>query len=58
MIAYRFGRTRIWRNAPSHKTAGDDRGGYDFRAFCLEVMDVIWGWAVVGGVLLLLSFIL
>ncbi|HSS65663.1 MAG TPA: hypothetical protein VLS27_14625 [Gammaproteobacteria bacterium] len=56
MIAYKFGIKSTWTDSPSQRADDSDRGGYDFHAFCLEVMDVIWAWAVVAGAVLLLMF--
>ena len=59
MVWHRFQIKRSWQEQPSHRPDGDDaQGEYDFHAFCLEIMDVIWAWAFAGGVVLVLLFLL
>lgn len=59
MAWHRFELKNTWQEPPSHKSASDeDLGDYDFHAFCLEIMDVIWAWAFAGGVLLLLALLI
>ena len=56
---YRFETKSGWEKRSSQEL--DSRGGesdYDFHSFCLEVMDVIWAWALAGGVVLVLLLLL
>ncbi len=57
MIALPFAINHTWIQAPHRKARSGEEGGYDFHAFCLEVMDVIWAWALAAGVVLLLMFL-
>ena len=58
MIKYRFRVSHGWPGSRSNEALGGNPGGYDFHAYCLDSRDVIWAWALVVGVLLLLAFTL
>lgn len=59
MAWHRFRIKSSWQQPPSGETAsGSGESDYDFHAFCLEIMDVIWAWAFAGGVVLVLLFLL
>ena len=59
MAWHRFRIKSSWQQPPTEKPdPADGRGDYDFHAFCLEIMDVIWAWAFAGAVLLVLLFLL
>lgn len=55
MVWHRFETDSNWQQPSSHKLEGqEDKGEYDFHAFCLEFMDVIWAWVLAGGVIVAL----
>ncbi len=59
MVWHRFETKSSWQQRSSQEI--DSRGGasdYDFHAFCLEIIDVIWAWVLAGGVILVLLFLL
>lgn len=59
MVWHRFRLKQSWQEPPAHKTTADEAPGeYDFHAFCLELIDVLWAWAFAGCVLLVLLVLL
>ena len=58
MRADRFGAGRDSPEPERSEERGEGRSDYDFHAFRLNTMDVVWAWALVAGVLLLPALIL
>lgn len=59
MARHRFRIKSSWQQPSTGETvSGGNESDYDFHAFCLEIMDVIWAWALAGGVVLVLMFLL
>ncbi len=58
MARHRFRLNSSWEQPPSRKPdSSETQSDYDFHAFCLEIVDVIWAWAIAGCVALMLLLI-
>lgn len=58
MVWHRFEVKNPWqRPAKEPPVSGDRRDDYDFHAFVLEIMDVIWAWVIAGAAVLALLFV-
>lgn len=59
MVWHRYQIKNTWQEPPAFRSASNESpGDYDFHAFCLEIMDVIWAWALAGGVALVLALLI
>lgn len=58
MSADRFGASRGSPDPECSEEREEGHSDYDFHAFRLTTMDVVWAWALVAGVLLLPALIL